>query len=99
MIFLLQVCFCFVMRKTSCCLFLIIAAFNCTSIYLNDFFYNIYFEQMMGQIYPTALQLNKEHLIVKVNLTSLDGDVPRFSSYSVYISQLICFASVSCNVE
>ena len=53
----------------------------------------------MGQIYPTALQLNKEHLIVKVNLTSLDGDVPRFSSYSVYISQLICFASVSCNVE
>ena len=39
----------------------IIEAFNSTSRYLDDLF-NIdypYFEQMVGQIYPTELQLNK----------------------------------------
>ena len=28
-----------------------------------------------------------------------DGDVPRSSSYDVYISQLICFAKVCSNVD
>ena len=31
-----------------------------------------------------------------VNVTFLDGDIPRHASYGVYISQLITFASV-CN--
>ena len=30
-----------------------------------------------------------------VNFPFLDGDVPRFTSYGVYISQLICFARAS----
>ena len=33
-----------------------------------------------------------------VNFPFLDGDVPRFTSYYVYISQLIRFARVSCRV-
>ena len=39
----------------------IIEAFNSTSRYLDDLLYidNPYFEQMVGQIYPTELQLNK----------------------------------------
>ena len=39
----------------------IIEAFNFTSGYLDDLFniVNPYFEQMVGRIYPTELQLNK----------------------------------------
>ena len=39
----------------------IIEAFNLTSRYLDDLLNidNPYFEQMVGQIYPTELQLNK----------------------------------------
>ena len=39
----------------------IIKAINSTSIYLDDLLSvdNPYFEQMVGQIYPTGLQLNK----------------------------------------
>ena len=39
----------------------IIEAFNSTSRYLDDLVNigNPYFEQMVGQIYPTELQLNK----------------------------------------
>ena len=39
----------------------IIEAFNSTSRYLDDLLYfnNSYFEQMVGQIYPTELQLDK----------------------------------------
>ena len=39
----------------------IIEALNSTSRYLDDFLNidNPYFEQMVGQIYPTELQLNK----------------------------------------
>ena len=39
----------------------IIEAFYSTSKYLDDLLYidNPYFEQMVGQIYPTELQLNK----------------------------------------
>ena len=102
----------------------IIEAFNSTSRYLDDLLNidNPYFEQMVGQIYPTELQLNKANYsdteapfldfnlsttngIVSskiydkrddfhfeiVNYPFLDGDVPRSSSYGVYISQLIRF--------
>ena len=34
-----------------------------------------------------------------VNFPFLDGDVPRSTSYGVYISQLICFARVSSHVD
>ena len=85
---------------------------------------------MVGQIYPTELQLNKANSsdtdapfldlnlsitngIVSskifdkrydfnfeiVNFPFLDGDVPRSSSYGVYISQLIRFARVCSNVD
>ena len=62
MVLLFQICFCLVM------LFLsdnnqadVIEAFNSTSTYLDDLL-NIdipYFEQMVGKVYPTELQLNK----------------------------------------
>ena len=44
----------------------IIEAFNSTSRYLNDLLNidNPYFEQMVGQIYPTELQLNKQILLI-----------------------------------
>ena len=83
---------------------------------------------MVGQIYPTVLQLNKENSadieapfldlsitngIVSskiydkqdyfnfeiVNFPFLDGDVPRFPSYGVYISKLIRFARGCSNVD
>ena len=108
----------------------IIEAFNSTSRYLDDLLNidNPYFEQMVGQIYPTELQLNKANSsdteapfldlnlsitngIVSskiydkrddfnfeiVNFPFLDGDVPRFPSYGVYISQR--FARVCFNVD
>ena len=34
-----------------------------------------------------------------VNLPSLDGDIPRHTSYGVYISQLIRFARASSNLS
>ena len=48
----------------------IIEAFNSTSRYLDDLLYidNPYFEKMVGQIYPTELQLNKA--------TSFDTEAP-----------------------
>ena len=55
------------MRETLCCLcqtiikLILLKLFNSTSRYLDDLL-NIdipYFEQMIGQIYPTELQLNK----------------------------------------
>ena len=111
----------------------IIEAFNSTSRYLDDLLLNIdnhYFEQTVGPIYPTELQLNKANssnteapfLDLNLSITNgivpskiydkrddfnfeivnfpfLDGDVPRFPSYGVYISQLIHFARVCSNVE
>ena len=55
----------------------IIEAFNSTSRYLDDFLNidNPYFEQMVGQIYPTEIQLNKanssdtEALFLDLNLS------------------------------
>ena len=84
---------------------------------------NVYFDNMVSQIHPSELQLNKAntsdteaafldlHLSISndivstkiydkrddfdfeiVNFPFLDGDVPRSTSYGVYISQLIRFA-------
>ena len=88
--------------------------------------YNVYFDNMVSQIYPSELQLNKAntsdteaafldlHLSISndivsqkmydkrddfdfefVNFPILNGDVPRSTSYGVYISQLIRFARAS----
>ena len=108
----------------------IIEAFNSTSRYLDDLLNidNPYFEQMVGQIYPTELHLNKANssntegpfLDLNLSITNgiasskiydkrddfnfeivnfpfLDGDVPRSTSYGVYISRLIRFARVCSN--
>ena len=103
--------------------------FNTTSRYLDDILNinNVYFDNMVNQIYPSELQLNKKpiplntevafldlHLSISndvvsikiyykrddfdfeiVNFPFLDGDVPRSTSYGVYISQLIRFARAS----
>ena len=61
----------------------IIEAFNSTSRYLDDLLNidNPYFEQMVGQIYPTELQLNKtnssdtEALFMDLNLSITNGIV------------------------
>ena len=89
----------------------IIEAFNSTSRYFDDLLniiINPYFEQMVGQIYPTELQLNKanssdtEVPFLDLNL-SITNDIVsskiRFPSYGVYISQLIRFARVCSNVD
>ena len=59
----------------------IIEAFNSTSRYLDDLLNNDnpYFEQMVGQIYPTELQLNKanssdtESPFLDLNLSITNG--------------------------
>ena len=61
----------------------IIEAFNSTSRYLDDLLDidNPYFEQMVGQIYPIELQLNKanssdtEALFLDLNLSISNGIV------------------------
>ena len=71
---LLQKSFVFVVRETSCCLFLtriradIIEAFNSTSRYLDDLLniYNPYFEQMVSQIYRLNFSLIK-HICLILN--------------------------------
>ena len=106
----------------------VIDAFNTTSRYLDVILNinNVYFDNMVSQIYPSELQLNKAnasdteaafldlHLSISndivstkiydkrddfdfeiVNFPFLDGDVPRSTSYGVYISQLIRFARAS----
>ena len=105
-----------------------IDAFNTTSRYLDDILNinNVYFDNMVSQIYLSELKLNKAntseneatfldlHLSISNNIVStkiydkrddfdfdivnfpfLDGDVPRSTSYGVYISQLIPFARAS----
>ena len=100
----------------------VIDAFNTTSRYLDDILNinNVYFDNMVSQIYHSELKLNKPntsdteatfldlHLSISndivstkiydkrdefdfetVNIPFLDGDVPRSTSYGVYISQLI----------
>ena len=106
----------------------VIDAFNTTSRYLDDILNinNVYFDNIVSQIYPSELQLNKANTsdteaafldlhssisndIVStkiydkrddfdfeiVNFPFLDGDVPRSTSYGVYVSQLIPFARAS----
>ena len=106
----------------------VIDAFNTTSRYLEDILNinNVYFDNIVSQIYPSELLLNKDntsdteatfldlHLSISndivstkiyykrddfdfeiVNFPFLDGDVPRSTSYGVYISQLIRFARAS----
>ena len=80
--------FYFVMRETLCCLCqtktkLILLMFNSTSRYLDDLLNidNLYFEQMVGQIYPTELQLNEanssdtEAPFLDLNLSTTNGIV------------------------
>ena len=109
----------------------VIGAFNTTSSYLDDLLNisNVYFDNMVSQIYPSELQLNKAitsdteaafldlHLSISndfvssriydkrddfafeiVNLPFLDGDIPRSTSYGVYVFQLIRFARASIHV-
>ena len=106
----------------------VIDAYNTTSRYLDDILNtnNVYFDNMVGQVYPSELKLNKantsdteaaclglqlsisnDNISTKiydkrddfdfeiVNFPFLDGDVPRSTSYGVYISQLIRFARAS----
>ena len=72
------------MRQTLCCLCqTIIEAFNSNSRYSDDLLNidNPYFEQMVGQIYPTELQLNKanssdtEAPFLDLNLSITNGIV------------------------
>ena len=106
----------------------IIGAFNTTSGYLDDIsnINNVYFDNMVSQIYPSELHLNKAntsdteaafldlHVSISNDIVSTKiydkrgdfdfeivnfpfdfGDVPRSTSYGVYISQLIRFARAS----
>ena len=106
----------------------VIDALNTTSRYLDDILNinNVYFDNMVSQIYPSELQLNKANasdteaafldllLSISNDIVStrvydrrdnfdfeivsfpfLDGDVPRSTSYGVYVSQLIRFARAS----
>ena len=65
----------------------IIEAFNSTSIYFDDLLNidNPYFEQMVGQIYPTELQLNKAN--------SSDTEAP-FSDLNLSITNGIVSSKV-----
>ena len=105
----------------------IIDAFNTTSRYLDNILNidNVYFDNIIRQIYPSVFQLNKVntfdtkaafldlHLSIPndivstkiydkhddiVNFPFLVGDVFRFTSYGVFISQLIRFARASSHV-
>ena len=125
------------MRGTLLCLFSddrhtdVKDAFNSTSRYLDDILNNnnVYFDNMVSQIFSSELQLNKANTsdteaaffdlylsisndIVStkiydkrdninfeiVNFPFFDGDVPRSTSYGVYISHLIRFARTSSDV-
>ena len=109
----------------------IFETFNTTSRYLDGILniINVYFDNMVSQIYPSELQRIKAntsnteaefvdlHLSISNDIIStkiyvkrddfdfeivsfpfLDGDVPRSTSYGVYISQLIRFARASSHV-
>ena len=101
--------------------------FSTASRYLDDILniYNVYFDNMVSQIYPSELQLNNVftfdtevafldlHLSISNDISAkiyekpddfdfeinnfpfLHGDIPRSTSYEVYISPLIRFARVS----
>ena len=110
------------------CPFIPVFDANTTSRYSDDILNinNVYFDNMVSQMYPSELQLNKAntsdtktafldfYLSISNDIVStkiydksddfdfkivkfpfLDGDVPRSTSYGVYISQLIRFARAS----
>ena len=58
MLLLLHICFCSVSDNTQAD---VIETFNTASRYLGDLLNidNLYLEEMVGQIYPTELQLNE----------------------------------------
>ena len=72
---------------------------------------NPFFDNLIPSIYPNELKLNKannsdtsaakrdDFSFDIVNFPFLDGDVPRSTSYGVYISQLIRFARACSSVE
>ena len=81
----------------------VIDAFNTTSRYLDDILNinNAYFDNMVSQIYPSELQLNKantsdtEAALLDLHLYISNDFFPTSTSYGVYISQLIRFARAS----
>ena len=110
----------------------IVDACNTTYRYLDDILNidNVYFDNMVSQVYHSELHLNKanasdtenafldlhfsisNHIVLSkmydkrddfdfeiVNFPFLDGDVPRSTSYGVYISQLIHFSRTSSHVS
>ena len=89
MLLLLQISFCFVMRDTSCCLFLtIIKLILLKRLTLPDDLLNMdnsYFEQMVVQTYSTELQLDKANSFdAKAPILDLDlsitNDIVSFSN-------------------
>ena len=80
----------------------VIDVFSTTSRYLDDILNinNVYFDNMVSQIYPSELQLNKanasdtEATILELHL-SISNDIVSTKIYGVYISQLIRFAGAS----
>ena len=82
----------------------IIDALNTTSRYLDDILktINVYFDNIVSQIYPSELQLNNANTS-DTQAAFLDLNyqflmilfLPKFTSYGVYISQLIRFARAS----
>ena len=65
---------------------------------------DVYFHNMVSQIYPSELQLNKANTsntkaaFLDLHLSIFNDIVPRSTSYGVYISQLIRFARTSSHV-
>ena len=61
-------------------------AFNSTSRYQDDLLYNndnAYFEQMVGHIYPTELQLNKANSY-DTEVPFMDSDLPITNGIGIF---------------
>ena len=52
-----------------------------------------------GIVYSKIYDKRDDFNFEIVNFPFLDGDVPRSPSYGVYMSQLICFATVCSNID
>ena len=86
----------------------IIEAFNSTSRYLDDLLNidNPYFEQMVGQIYPTELQLNKanysdtEAPFLDLNLSITNGIVSSkiYDKRNDFNFEIVNFPFLDCDV-
>ena len=108
---LLQVCFCFVMRETLCCLCQTIIKLILLKLFTQiplkfanssdtenpflDLNLSITNGIVSSKIYDKRDNFNFEI----VNFPFLDGDVPHSPSFGVYICQLIRFAKVCSNVD